>query len=71
MQDAHGTPTTFFAGLGRASYHDSCSWAQKLCSVKGGESRSVIEENFFFGAEDDKSRNQVLIYGPTPRKFIL
>eukprot|EP00041_Stephanoeca_diplocostata_P005449 m.62073 g.62073 ORF g.62073 m.62073 type:complete len:480 (-) comp15790_c0_seq2:80-1519(-) len=35
MLNADGIPTTFFGGLGRSSYSDSCTWAQALCTVKG------------------------------------
>ena len=33
LQSADGTPTTFYVGVGRASYMDSASWAQPVCAA--------------------------------------
>ena len=31
------TPLAFFVGMGRRGYYDSCTWAQRFCTGKGGE----------------------------------
>ena len=31
LQDPAGVPVAFYGGLGRATYEDSCSWAQYFC----------------------------------------
>jgi hypothetical protein len=35
LQDSKGNPVAFFTGMGRSSYHDSCSWVQRFCQTSG------------------------------------